>query len=77
MEVPLCISPHGDSGAAPPHLPSLRNSIFHDASHVSNGEIDVLFPEVLLDAAVIVVVQTLLSIVCTQQAGFLSVQSEP
>lgn len=59
---------------AAPHLPRLRDSVLHDASHVSNREIDVLLPEVLLDAAVVVVVQTLLCVVCKKRTHF---QSEP
>lgn len=51
----------------PPHLASLRNSILHDASHVGNRKVDVLLPEVLFEAAVVMVVQTLLCIVCTKQ----------
>lgn len=47
-----------------PHLPRLGDSVLHDAGHVSDGQIDVLLPEVLLDAAVVVVVQTLLCVVC-------------
>lgn len=59
---------------AAPHLPRLRDSVLHDASHVSDREVDVLFPEVLLDAAIVVIVQALLCIVCMKQTCF---QSEP
>lgn len=69
------ISPAGDWYSSP-HLPSLRNGVFHDASHVRDREIDVLFPEVFLDAAVIMLVQTLLGIICMQHTHSPSVQSE-
>lgn len=59
------------TGAAP-HLPRLRDSVLHDASHVSDGQVDVLFSEVLLDAAIVVVVQTLLRVVCRKKTCFQS-----
>lgn len=59
-----------------PHLARLRDSVLHDAGHVSDGEIDVLLPEVLLDAAVVLVVQTLLCVVCGKQTRFQSKQGQ-
>lgn len=53
------------------NLSSLRNSILHDASHVGNRKIDVLLPEVLFDTAVVMVIQTLLSIICRKQTRFI------
>lgn len=50
------------------HFASLGNGVLHDASHIGNGEVDVLLPEVLLDAAVVVVVQTLVCVVCTGES---------
>lgn len=41
---------------SPAYLASLRNSILHDASNVGDWKVDVLLPEVLFDAAVVVVV---------------------
>uniref|UniRef100_A0A8C7RKL9 Uncharacterized protein n=1 Tax=Oncorhynchus mykiss TaxID=8022 RepID=A0A8C7RKL9_ONCMY len=45
------------------YLPGLWDAVLHDACHVSDGEVDVLLPEVLFHAPVIMVVQTLLSII--------------
>lgn len=48
---------------SPTDLSSLRNSILHDAGHVGDGKIDVLLPEVLFDAAVVMVTEILLSVI--------------
>lgn len=49
------------------HLPSLRNSIFHDTGHVGDRKVDVLLSEVLFDTTVVMIIHTLLCIVCTKQ----------
>lgn len=46
-----------------PNLSSLRNSILHDAGHISNRKIDVLLPVILFDPAVFMVIQIFLSII--------------
>lgn len=51
------------------YFASLGNGVLHDASHIGNGEVDVLLPEVLFNAAVVVVVQTLVCVVCTEKGG--------
>lgn len=59
------------------NLSSLRNSILHDASHISNGKIYVLFPVVLLTAAVFMVIQILISIIYeTHRESALQEQSQ-
>lgn len=49
------------------YFASLGNGVLHDASHVGDGEVDVLLPEVLFDASVVVVVQTLVCVVCAEK----------
>lgn len=51
------------------YFASLGNGVLHDASDIGNGEVDVLLPEVLFNAAVVVVVQTLVCVVCTEKGG--------
>lgn len=52
------------SGPRGTNLSGLGDGVFHNSSHVGDGEIDVLLPVVLLDTTVVVVVHTFVRVIC-------------